>query len=204
MRKCQKCGFEVENDEAKFCKRCGAPLQSIKESANNVSNSNHNLFLHRLWYTIIIGGFFILIVFIFLQWRNNALLFNTANSNNNSNKESTEVGIIRIDSITKNKFAQNLVKEKPIKPSEEVQVRPPQEHVMSNVEKLAEAKKNKNWRVIDSLANKKYVPAYIILAEHYLRNPSTHDLAYKYAILAKQANVKEANEILKILELYDY
>ncbi len=71
-------------------------------------------------------------------------------------------------------------------------------------ELFKEAIKNKDYRAIENLAKQGYKPSYIYLAKHYLKHPATHDLAYKYAQLAKNAGEKEADEILKTLELYDY
>ena len=33
MRICPKCGFKIENDEAKFCKKCGSRLHEIEKIA---------------------------------------------------------------------------------------------------------------------------------------------------------------------------
>ena len=32
MRTCPKCGFKIENDEAKFCKKCGSRLASVSDT----------------------------------------------------------------------------------------------------------------------------------------------------------------------------
>ena len=37
MRTCPKCGFKIENDGAKFCKKCGSPLPTIISVVDNES-----------------------------------------------------------------------------------------------------------------------------------------------------------------------
>lgn len=37
MRTCPKCGFKIENDRAKFCKKCGSPLPTIISVVDNES-----------------------------------------------------------------------------------------------------------------------------------------------------------------------
>lgn len=43
MRICPKCGFKIENDEAKFCKKCGSRLPEIEKIAEGtIHTSNDN------------------------------------------------------------------------------------------------------------------------------------------------------------------
>lgn len=35
MRICPKCGFQIENDRAKFCKKCGSPLPAIENEVDS-------------------------------------------------------------------------------------------------------------------------------------------------------------------------
>lgn len=43
MRTCPKCGFKIENDEAKFCKKCGCQLPAIEKIAEGtIHTANDN------------------------------------------------------------------------------------------------------------------------------------------------------------------
>lgn len=66
------------------------------------------------------------------------------------------------------------------------------------------AKANNDYKTIEILASRRYKPAYIYLAKYYIKNSTTHNLAYKYAKLAEEAGYQESEEILKTLELYDF
>lgn len=50
MRTCPKCGFKIENDEAKFCKKCGYQLPAIEKIAEetiHAANDNGITLNHR-------------------------------------------------------------------------------------------------------------------------------------------------------------
>lgn len=104
----------------------------------------------------------------------------------------------------------NLHEDIHMEPENEVEFRepsptPPLNPIKPTKDELfKEAKRNNDYRAIENLAKQGYKPSYIYLAKHYLKNPATHNLAYKYAQSAKKAGVKEADEILKTLELYDF
>ena len=42
MRICPKCGFKIENDEAKFCKKCGSRLPAIEKIVEDTHIPNGN------------------------------------------------------------------------------------------------------------------------------------------------------------------
>lgn len=42
MRICPKCGFKIENDEAKFCKKCGSLLPAIEKIVEDTHIPNGN------------------------------------------------------------------------------------------------------------------------------------------------------------------
>ena len=75
-----------------------------------------------------------------------------------------------------------------------------------NASKLQTAVKNGDYATVRHLADSGYAPAYLPLAKYYLKNPSTHDLADKYAQKAKRAGVKGAQDViddLNALGFYD-
>ena len=51
MKKCVKCGFVIENDSAKFCKKCGAKqpeiVEEIKDSKVVDSSSDDGILLNE-------------------------------------------------------------------------------------------------------------------------------------------------------------
>lgn len=76
--------------------------------------------------------------------------------------------------------------------------------VKTDDEKYSIAINNGDWQTVRELADNGYVKAYIPLANHYLKNPSTHHLADKYAQKAKLTHPSEANEIIGILRASGY
>lgn len=74
----------------------------------------------------------------------------------------------------------------------------------SNGEILRVALQNKNYSTVKTLADRGYTPAYIPLAKHYLQDPSTHDLADRYAKKAKRAGLSKAQEIIDDLTALGY
>ena len=66
--------------------------------------------------------------------------------------------------------------------------------------KLKTALQQNDYTTVKNLADKGYTPAYIPLAKHYLKSPSTHDQADKYAKKAKNAGIKEGQSIIDDLE----
>lgn len=129
-------------------------------------------------------------------------------------EELDSIAFTKTDSINNDNQQESNLNNRPEdsngEPEEEVGLKNPiQSHTPVYVkptkdELFKEAKKNKDYKAIENLAKQGYKPSYIYLAKHYLKNPTTHNLAYKYAQLAKKAGVKEADEILKTLELYDF
>ena len=66
--------------------------------------------------------------------------------------------------------------------------------------KLKTAIQQNDYTAVKNLADKGYAPAYVPLAKHYLKSPTTHDLADKYAKKAKTAGIKEAQNIIDDLD----
>lgn len=77
-------------------------------------------------------------------------------------------------------------------------------HIKSKDELFKEAKRNKDYSTIKTLADQGYVKAYVPLAQYYLKSTKTHGQARKYALKAQQAGVVGADKILEELELLDY
>lgn len=76
--------------------------------------------------------------------------------------------------------------------------------IVSDDDLYKEAIRKSDWNTIKVLADKGYIKAYVPLAKHYLKSPSTHSLAYQYAQKAKKQGIAGADEIIKELELYDF
>lgn len=74
----------------------------------------------------------------------------------------------------------------------------------SQEKKLQSAIKAGNYSSVRQMADKGYAPAYLPLAKHYLKTPSTHNLADKYARKAKAAGIKGANSIIEDLDAMGY
>lgn len=75
-----------------------------------------------------------------------------------------------------------------------------------NAAKLQEAVRSGDYATVRKLADSGYAQAYLPLAKYYLKNPSTHDLADKYAQKAKRAGVRGAQDViddLNALGFYD-
>ncbi len=90
-----------------------------------------------------------------------------------------------------NKLIKNIPTSQPVK-------------VKTDDEKYSIAINNDDWQTIRELADNGYVKANIPLANHYLKNPSTHHLADKYAQKAKLTYPSEANEIIGFLRASGY
>lgn len=75
-----------------------------------------------------------------------------------------------------------------------------------NAAKLQAAVNSGDYATVRKFADSGYAQAYLPLAKYYLKNPSTHDLADKYAQKAKRAGVKGAQDViddLNALGFYD-
>lgn len=72
--------------------------------------------------------------------------------------------------------------------------------VDTNATKLKTALQKNDFATVKNLADKGYSPAYVPLAKHYLKSPTTYDQADKYAKKAKNAGIKEAQNIIDDLE----
>lgn len=104
-----------------------------------------------------------------------------------------ETTVERVPSVeaTPNKLIKNIPTSQPVK-------------VKTDDEKYSIAINNGDWQTVRELADNGYVKAYIPLANHYLKNPSTHHLADKYAQKAKLTYPSEANEIIGFLRASGY
>ena len=76
----------------------------------------------------------------------------------------------------------------------------PTQSVDTDATKLKTAIQQNDYTAVKNLADKGYAPAYVPLAKHYLKSPTTHDLADKYAKKAKSAGIKEAQNIIDDLD----
>ena len=76
----------------------------------------------------------------------------------------------------------------------------PTQSVDTDATKLKSAIQQNDYTTVKNLADKGYAPAYVPLAKHYLKSPTTHDLADKYAKKAKTAGIKEAQNIIDDLD----
>ena len=74
----------------------------------------------------------------------------------------------------------------------------------SQEKKLQSAIRAGNYSSVRQMADNGYAPAYLPLAKHYLKTPSTHNLADKYARKAKAAGIKGANSIIEDLDAMGY
>ncbi len=74
----------------------------------------------------------------------------------------------------------------------------------SQEKKLQSAIRVGNYSYVRQMADNGYAPAYLPLAKHYLKTPSTHNLADKYARKAKAAGIKGANSIIEDLDAMGY
>ena len=72
--------------------------------------------------------------------------------------------------------------------------------VDTDAAKLKTALQQNDYTTVKNLADKGYAPAYVPLAKHYLKSPSTHDQADKYAKKAKSAGIKEGQNIIDDLD----
>lgn len=70
----------------------------------------------------------------------------------------------------------------------------------TNASQLKMALQKNDYDTVKKLADKGYAPAYVPLAKHYLKSPSTHDQADKYAKKAKTAGIKEGQNIIDDLD----
>lgn len=73
-----------------------------------------------------------------------------------------------------------------------------------NAAKLQEAVRSGDYATVRKLADSGYAQAYLPLAKYYLKNPSTHDLADKYAQKAKRAGVRGAQDVIDDLNALGY
>ena len=80
----------------------------------------------------------------------------------------------------------------------------PSQEQPSQEQKLQSALKAGNYPLVRQMADNGYVPAYLPLAKHYLKTPSTHNLADKYARKAKNAGIKGANSVIEDLAALGY
>ena len=104
-----------------------------------------------------------------------------------------------INVLSKNKL---VVTEK--KAKSDVGNQQPEVKTMPKMERFQKAKRINDWKSMKELADEGYSPAYIPLARHYMNNPNQHSLAHKYALMAKRAGIKEADNILNELEELDF
>lgn len=74
----------------------------------------------------------------------------------------------------------------------------------SQEKKLQSAIRAGNYSSVRQMADNGYAPAYLPLAQHYLKTPSTHNLADKYARKAKAAGIKGAGSIIDDLDAMGY
>jgi len=75
---------------------------------------------------------------------------------------------------------------------------------LTQAERFQQATRNSDRKSMKVLADEGYSPAFLPLANHYMKTPSQHGLAKKYAEKAQKAKVSGADEILKDLELLDF
>lgn len=80
----------------------------------------------------------------------------------------------------------------------------PSQEQPSQEQRLQSALKAGNYSLVRQMADNGYSPAYLPLAKHYLKTPSTHNLADKYARKAKNAGIKGANGVIEDLEALGY
>ena len=73
-----------------------------------------------------------------------------------------------------------------------------------NASKLQRALESKDYVAVRKLADDGYSPAYLPMAEYYVKTPSTHDLADKYAQKAKKAGIKGAQKVIDDLQSMGY
>ena len=73
-----------------------------------------------------------------------------------------------------------------------------------NASKLQSALKSKDYVTVRKLADSGYSPAYLPMAEYYVKTPSTHDLADRYAQKAKKAGIKGAQNVIDDLRAMGY
>lgn len=92
----------------------------------------------------------------------------------------------------------------PLKEKEVTTVQEPIAKILTQKERLDNAKREKDWNSMKQLADEGYSPAYLPLARHYMNNSRQHGLAKKYAEKAKRAGITGATDILNELEDLDY
>ena len=80
----------------------------------------------------------------------------------------------------------------------------PSQEQPSQEQRLQSALKAGNYSLVRQMADNGYAPAYLPLAKHYLKTPSTHNMADKYARKAKNAGIKGANSVIEDLEALGY
>lgn len=80
----------------------------------------------------------------------------------------------------------------------------PQPSSDSDDQLFAKANSTGDWDTMKKLADKGYKKAYLPLAKHYCSKAKTHNLADKYAKMAKAAGIAGADDVISILEGLGY
>ena len=200
MKTCPKCGKVIQNDDARFCKKCGTDLYGKNDGGiwlgNPLKDSSPSTPKSTKSKTIVAIIGIIAAVFVLLL----ILLFAFSGNDDESKATAPETEIVEKPQKTQS----------PTKTAEPIRQETQREQV-TETEKTEDFQKKKlsaalakgNYKQVQILANEGYAPAYVPLAKYYLNN-NEYDDADRYAKKAKAAGQSGAQAIIATLENLGY